>query len=62
MSKMYFAVSVEETPMLEALLRGITEACGKVKRGTAPRSGDERELQELVDQLAKIVGDSGVRV
>ncbi|CAJ1366597.1 unnamed protein product [Effrenium voratum] len=35
----------------------MTKAGGKIKRGTAPRSGNEREMQELVDKLSKIVGE-----
>eukprot|EP00435_Cladocopium_sp_Y103_P008463 s3728_g2.t1 len=58
MSKVHFAVSGDMQEVLDALLRTMQKAGGKIKHGTAPRSGNERELQELVDQLAKIVGDA----
>lgn len=57
MSKVHFAVSADMQEVLDALLRTMQRAGGKIKHGTAPRSGNERELQELVDQLAKIVHD-----
>ena len=57
MNKIHFAVCPDMSPILDALLRTIGKAGGRIKRGTAPRSGNERELQDLVDKLSKIVGD-----
>ena len=56
-NKVHFAVCAELEPVLDALLRCMAKAGGKIKRGTAPRSGNEREMQELVDKLSKIVGE-----
>lgn len=57
MSKIHFTVSdVQE--VLDTLLRTMQNSGGKLKHGTARRSPpfqNERELQQLVDQLAKIV-------
>ena len=57
MSKIHFAVCAELAPVLDALLRAMCLVGGKIKRGQPPRSSNDRELQELVDQLAKIVKD-----
>ena len=56
-NKIHFAVSPEMVPILDALLRTMAKAGGRIKRGTAPRSGNELELQDLVDKLTKTVSD-----
>ena len=56
-NKVHLAVCAELCPVLDALLRAMCRAAGKIKRGQAPRSGNDRELQDLVDKLAKVVQD-----
>ena len=56
-NKVHLAVCAELCPVLDALLRAMCRAGGKIKRGQAPRSGNDRELQDLVDKLAKVVQD-----
>ena len=55
--KIHFAVSPEMTPVLDALLRTMAKVGGRSKRGAAPRSGNERELQDLADKLTNFVSD-----
>ncbi|CAE7234584.1 unnamed protein product [Symbiodinium sp. CCMP2592] len=56
-NKVHLAVCAELSPVLDALLRAMSRAGGKIKRGQPPRSGNDRELQDLVDKLARIVQD-----
>ena len=57
MPSVHTGVSADMTGVLDALPRAKQKAGGKTKHGTAPRSGNERGLQELADQLSKIAQD-----
>ncbi|CAE7943317.1 unnamed protein product [Symbiodinium necroappetens] len=54
--KMFFSVHRDAEPSLTALTKGLIHAGGRLKRGQAPRSGLEREVQEVVDHLTEILG------
>ena len=54
--KMFFSVHRDAEPSLAALTKGVIHAGGKLKRGQAPKSGLEREVQEVVDHLTEILG------
>ncbi|CAE7817514.1 unnamed protein product [Symbiodinium necroappetens] len=56
--KMFFSVHRDAKPSLAALTKGVIHAGGKLKRGQAPRSGLEREVQEAVDHLTEILGSN----
>ena len=53
--KMFFSVH-RDAEQSFAALKGLIHAGGKLKRGQAPRSGREREVQEVVDHLPEILG------
>ena len=55
--KMFFSVHRDAEPALAALTKGVLHNGGKLKRGQAPRSGLEREVQEVVDHLSEILVD-----
>ena len=55
--KMFFSVHRDAEPALAALTKGVLRNGGNLKRGQAPRSGLEREVQEVVDHLSEILGD-----
>ena len=55
--KVFIAKVTEVGPVLDALLRAMSRTGGKMRRGQPPRSGNDRELQDLVDKLAKIIQD-----
>ena len=48
---------MKKKPALKAVIKGITAHGGKQKVGQAPRSGLEREVQDVIDELTAVLGD-----
>ena len=55
--KVFFSVHRDVEPALKAVIKGITAHGGKQKVGQAPRSGLEREVQDVIDELTAVLGD-----
>ena len=55
--KVFFSVHRDVEPALKAVIKGITAHGGKQKVGQAPRSGLERDVQDVIDELTAVLGD-----